>query len=223
MLVACPLAASLALLQNCCGAHRVTDGLHDQVFAANLRDSPAFLNCLDDDSRLNTGKQSNFGRLLDYRQGVPEVPQNNCALRNPLFSLQMALITLLNRENHPFRESMAPETRPQPAPHRTGFDPLLADILFLSGYVLAYLGIMAVMRAILLYTNLDLAEQVPLADLGSSFLVGLRFDLLITCIVGAPLVLALLLPGGMGTRRLALLWLAVSGAITLFAGVTELE
>ncbi|MGD8876053.1 MAG: LTA synthase family protein, partial [Gammaproteobacteria bacterium] len=96
-------------------------------------------------------------------------------------------------------------------------------ILFLSGYVLAYLGIMAVMRAILLYTNLDLAEQVPLADLGSSCLVGLRFDLLITCIVGAPLVLALLLPGGMGTRRLALLWLAVSGAITLFAGVTELE
>ena len=118
---------------------------------------------------------------------------------------------------------MDPETGLQTAPPRDGFDPLLADILFLSGYALAYLGIMAVMRAILLYANLDLAEQVPLADLGRTFLVGLRFDLIITCIVGAPLVLALLLPGGMGTRRLALLWLGISGAITLFAGVTELE
>jgi phosphoglycerol transferase MdoB-like AlkP superfamily enzyme len=146
-----------------------------------------------------------------------------CAPRNPPLLAQMALVRLLNRENHAFRESMAPEIKPQSAPPRAGFDPLLADVLFLSGYALAYLCLMAVMRAILLYANLELAAQVPLADLGRTFLVGLRFDLVITCIVAAPLVLTLLLPGGLGTRRLAMLWLGVTGAFTLLAGVTELE
>ena len=82
---------------------------------------------------------------------------------------------------------------------------------------------LALLRGILLYTNLGLAEQLPLVDLARSFLVGLRFDLIITCILGLPLVLALLLPGGLGRRRLALLWLGATGAITLFAGVSELE
>ncbi|RLA02324.1 MAG: LTA synthase family protein, partial [Gammaproteobacteria bacterium] len=118
---------------------------------------------------------------------------------------------------------MHPEQTRPPAPSKAGLDPLLADTLFLFGYVLAYLGVMALLRGLLLYTNSGLAEQIPLVDLGRSFLVGLRFDLIITCILGAPLVLALLLPGGLGTRRLALLWLGIAGAATLFAGVTELE
>ncbi|HYQ72278.1 MAG TPA: LTA synthase family protein, partial [Gammaproteobacteria bacterium] len=118
---------------------------------------------------------------------------------------------------------MRPEIKPQPAPPRAGYDPLLADILFLFGYALAFLVFMALLRAILLYANPGLAEPVPPADLANAFLVGLRFDLIITCILGAPLVLALLLPGGLGRRRLALLWLGTTGAITLFAGVTEVE
>lgn len=109
------------------------------------------------------------------------------------------------------------------AASRAGHDPLLADVIFLLGYVLAYLVALALLRGLLLYTNLGLAEQIPLVDLTRSFLVGLRFDLIITCALGAPLVLALLLPGGLGTRRLALLWLGIAGALTLFAGVAELE
>jgi len=118
---------------------------------------------------------------------------------------------------------MDPEHSQPPASAKAGLDPLLADILFLLGYTLAYVGVLALLRGLLLYTNLDLAEDIPLVDLGRAFLVGLRFDLIVTCIVGTPLVLALLLPGGLGTRRLALLWLGVTGAATLFAGVTELE
>ena len=110
-----------------------------------------------------------------------------------------------------------------PAPAKAGLDPLLADVMFLLGYALAYVGVMALLRGLLLYTNIGLAEQIPLVDLARTFLVGLRFDLLIACYLGAPLVLALLLPGGLGTRRLALLWLGITGALTLFAGVTELE
>ncbi|MDX2458383.1 MAG: LTA synthase family protein [Gammaproteobacteria bacterium] len=118
---------------------------------------------------------------------------------------------------------MDPEHTQPPASSKAGLDPLLADVIFLLGYALAYLGVMALLRGLLLYTNLGLAEQIPLADLTRTFLVGLRFDLIITCYLGAPLVLVLLLPGGLGTRRLALLWLGITGALTLFAGVTELE
>ena len=99
----------------------------------------------------------------------------------------------------------------------------MGDIVFLFGYVLTSLGTMALLRAVLLAMNLSLAEQIPHGDLARAFLVGMRFDLIITCILGAPLVLALLAPRGLGDRRLALTWLGITGAITLFAGVTELE
>lgn len=109
-----------------------------------------------------------------------------------------------------------PRTRP-------GLDPLLADILFIAGYVLLYLVALAVLRGILILVNPELAAAVPAVDLGRSFLVGLRFDLIIACILAAPLVLALLFPQGLGRRRLALLWLAISAAVTLFVAVAELE
>lgn len=118
---------------------------------------------------------------------------------------------------------MNPNHTQPPGAVRSGLDPLLADIAFLLGYVLTYLGLMAVSRGILLFLNSGLAADIPAADLAAAFMVGLRFDLIIACIVGAPLVLALLLPGGLGRRRLALLWLGFAGAVTLFAAVTELE
>lgn len=106
---------------------------------------------------------------------------------------------------------------------RAGLHPLLADVLFLLGYTLIFLVMLALQRGILLVANFGLAEQIPLADLARAFPVGLRFDLVVTCIVAAPLVVALLLPGGLGKRRLALLWLSLAGAVALFAGVAELE
>lgn len=108
-------------------------------------------------------------------------------------------------------------------PERPGLDPLLADILFILGYALLYIGVLAVLRGILILVNPDLAGGVPNTDLARSFLVGLRFDLIITCILAAPLLLALLLPNGLGTRKLALVWLGLCAALTLFAGVAELE
>jgi len=111
----------------------------------------------------------------------------------------------------------------QQSPEKQALDPLLADILFILGYAALYLGVLAVLRGILILVNLDLAESIPAIDLARSFLVGLRFDLIITCILAAPLLLALLLPNGLGTRKLALIWLGISAAVTLFAGVAELE
>ena len=106
---------------------------------------------------------------------------------------------------------------------RAGLDPLYADVLFLAGYVLTYLAALAFLRGILLYANLELSAAVPFAELAMSFLVGARFDLMIVCMLGAPLLPWLLFPVGLGSRKLALLWLISTGAITLFAGVVEPE
>lgn len=100
---------------------------------------------------------------------------------------------------------------------------MLGDTLFILGYALLYLGMLAVLRGILILVNPGLAGAVPNTDLARSFLVGLRFDLIITCILSAPLLLSLLLPNGLGTRKLALVWLGLCAALTLFAGVAELE
>ena len=103
------------------------------------------------------------------------------------------------------------------------FSPVLGDVMFLFGCASAYLIVAALLRGILLYTNISLAEQVPSSDLFNSFLVGLRFDLIITCIVGMPLVFALPFPNGLGKRKIAIFWLGILGSITIFAGVTEIE
>ena len=58
---------------------------------------------------------------------------------------------------------MNPEHTRPPAPSKAGLDPLLADTLFLLGHVLAYLGVMALLRGLLLYTNIDLADKPLLA------------------------------------------------------------
>lgn len=101
--------------------------------------------------------------------------------------------------------------------------PVIADVAFLVGYVVIFLLAGAVLRGLLLYINRDLAATIPLHDLAMSFLVGLRFDLIVACVLGFPLVLALLLPHGLGKRRAALIWLITIGAATLFAGVVEPE
>ncbi len=101
--------------------------------------------------------------------------------------------------------------------------PLNTDLLFLLGNIVSFLLIMSIMRGLLLYYNLDLAKDIPIVDLARSFLVGIRFDLIVACIISIPLVLSLLLPNGLGNRKLAKWWLVSTGAISIFISITELE
>jgi len=117
---------------------------------------------------------------------------------------------------------------PEPAPQlqagtRRCYSPLAADVLFLLGNTGALLVLLTLLRTCLLYTNLQLAQDIPLSDLSRAFLIGLRFDLIVVSLQVSPLVLALLLPHYLGGRRIAVLWLSSTGAFVLFAGVTELE
>lgn len=104
-----------------------------------------------------------------------------------------------------------------------GVGQVVADVWFLLGYAVSLLLVLALTRAALLAVNADLAADIPLADLARAFAVGARFDLIVVSLLGLPLVFALLLPGGLGRRRLALGWLIVTGMLVIFAGVVEIE
>ncbi len=101
--------------------------------------------------------------------------------------------------------------------------PFLADIGFIASSALLLMLLQTVLRGILLARNADLAATASTDDLVGAFLVGLRFDLIITSYMVLPLVLGLLLPNGLGERRLARLWLLVTGGIVLLLGVSEPE
>lgn len=103
------------------------------------------------------------------------------------------------------------------------FPPLLGDTAFLAGYIVLYLIMMAVLRALLLYRNIELTASIPSADIINAFLEGIRFDLIIASITAVPLAFALLFPSGLGKRKLAILWLVVMGAIVSFVGIVELD
>ncbi len=101
--------------------------------------------------------------------------------------------------------------------------PLLADTGFivLSAFLLLFLQ--ALLRALLLVRNPELAAGAANTDLAWAFVVGMRFDFIIASYILLPLVLSLLLPNGLGERRLARLWLLFTGGIVLFLGVSEPE
>jgi len=100
---------------------------------------------------------------------------------------------------------------------------LFADLTFIAGYFALFLLLQTILRAILLLRNLDLAEGIPLQDLAWAFLLGMRFDLIVTSLMALPLVIALLAPQGLGSRTWAKRWLGLATAIVLFLGAAEPE
>jgi phosphoglycerol transferase MdoB-like AlkP superfamily enzyme len=105
----------------------------------------------------------------------------------------------------------------------THLRPLGADLGFISLATLLLLLMQAILRAILWARNPDLSMATPTPDLLWSFVVGLRFDLIICSYIMLPLVLALLLPNGLGSRRLASWWLIITGSTVIFLGISEPE
>ncbi|WP_041066560.1 LTA synthase family protein [Thiolapillus brandeum] len=103
------------------------------------------------------------------------------------------------------------------------FRPLLADLGFIGASSLLLLLAQQALRLILLLRNPELAEGASTTDLVWAFAVGIRFDLIITSYILIPVVLALLLPNGLGKRRLARYWLLATGGIVLFLGISEPE
>lgn len=100
---------------------------------------------------------------------------------------------------------------------------LAADVGYLLGSSAVFLLLFAVARAFLLFYNRDLIGDTATSDLLMSFGVGFRFDLIFTCYVMAPLVLAFFFPGGLSARRAWNLWLGLWLLVFSFLAVLELD
>ena len=107
--------------------------------------------------------------------------------------------------------------------NRSAFRPLLSDVSFLISAVILLVFMQAILRALLWVRNLPLSENIPVSDIAWSFVIGARFDLLVVAYIMLPLVFILLLPNGLGGRKLVRAWLMVTGSLLLFLGVSELE
>lgn len=101
--------------------------------------------------------------------------------------------------------------------------PLASDVSFITGYIILFLMLMAILRGLMLYRNFDLTTGVPFADIFRAFLVGIRFDLVIATTTAVPLVFVLLFAKGLNTRKVAILWLSIIGSLTAFAGIVDLD
>jgi len=100
---------------------------------------------------------------------------------------------------------------------------LLSDIVFILGMAVFTLFSFTVLRLILLIRNSQLLEGIPFNDLLNAFLIGTRFDLIIVSYLLLPLVFFLFLPGGLGQRKLASLWLVLAFGFCLFLAIVELD
>jgi phosphoglycerol transferase MdoB-like AlkP superfamily enzyme len=98
-----------------------------------------------------------------------------------------------------------------------------ADLAFILGSAVAFIVLFAIARGLLLQHNSALVADIPWRDVLTSFAVGFRFDLIMTCYAMTPLVLAMLLPGGLGRRGGWLVWLGAVAFVYSFLAVLELD
>lgn len=99
----------------------------------------------------------------------------------------------------------------------------LRDIQFLLLSTLTFLLLFSVLRGLLLWRNRNLADAIPFIDLLQAFLIGIRFDLVVTCYILLPLVIFLFSKRGLGKRYLVRVWLASASALFIVAGIGELD
>lgn len=100
---------------------------------------------------------------------------------------------------------------------------LQTDVYFLLSSAFILMILQTVLRLILLARNHELATQVPMTDLCASFLIGMRFDLIITVYAVTPLVLGMLFRQGFKFRKLYLVWLTFVASLLIFLAVMELD
>jgi len=100
---------------------------------------------------------------------------------------------------------------------------LYEDVIFLLGISLFSLLTFSILRTMLLIRNSELLEGIPLLDIVNSYLIGMRFDLIIVSYILLPLGLALLLPDGLAKRKVALLWLTGAFSFTFFLAIVTLD
>ena len=96
------------------------------------------------------------------------------------------------------------------------------DLSFLLSSALYLMILQSLLRGLLLWRNNDLIVNIPYNEIGNAFLVGLKFDLIMTAYVMIPLVLTLLHPRGIN-QKIAVGWLTFVSVFFTFLSVLELD
>lgn len=100
---------------------------------------------------------------------------------------------------------------------------LRGQLLFIIGALAALTLMLTLLRGALLAWNWELAAEVTRGDLLEAFFNGLRFDLRVVVIVGAPLMLTVLSARLMAMRTLQCLWLTLATVLLCLLGTVELS
>ncbi len=89
--------------------------------------------------------------------------------------------------------------------------------------MLALLAMFSLSRVGLYWYNADLASQLSQAEVLRSFAIGVRFDLMVVCILSLPLLAGFLWPTSVALRRGLVMWLAVVSSLSIFFCIAELD
>ena len=100
---------------------------------------------------------------------------------------------------------------------------LRGQLIFIVGALAALTLMLTLLRGALLAWNWELAAEVTRGDLLEAFFNGLRFDLRVVVIVGAPLMLTVVSARLMAMRTLQCLWLTLATVLLCLLGTVELS
>lgn len=100
---------------------------------------------------------------------------------------------------------------------------LASHALFTLFVILTLMAVFSLARMALYWHNAGLADALTRDDALTSFLIGLRFDLIVTSVISAPLAAGFLLPASAAMRKALIAWLTATSSLIIFFSITELD
>jgi phosphoglycerol transferase MdoB-like AlkP superfamily enzyme len=100
---------------------------------------------------------------------------------------------------------------------------LLGHGFFMLLSMLTLMVMFSLSRTGLYWYNVNLAATLSQQDVLVSFLIGLRFDLMVVCILSMPLLSGFLYPTSVKLRRGLVIWLALASSISILFCIAELD
>ncbi len=100
---------------------------------------------------------------------------------------------------------------------------VLADTAYIFGSIAVFLLLFSVGRTLLLVRNSSFIADIPVSALLASYVVGFRFDLIVTGYTMMPLLAGMFFPAGLSHRRWWNLWLGFALVLFSFLVVMELD
>jgi phosphoglycerol transferase MdoB-like AlkP superfamily enzyme len=100
---------------------------------------------------------------------------------------------------------------------------LAGHTLFSIFSIGALLLMFSLQRVGLFVYNSELAAHIATNELHHSFLLGMRFDMMVAAIFSVPLLAGFIFSASESLRKYLLLWLSFATSISIFLGISELD